>query len=115
MVDSVVDCGHGFTVGDGWLLLAPDSRILTPWRPVLDAAWLAALFAPLGYWGSRNRASVAAWAVATAALLLVPVATALLPTPVFQVSGAGIGVALGMVTRRHFEARLGHSPGAEVG
>lgn len=97
-VDGVVDCGYGFTVGDGWLLLAPDYQVLTTWRPIVDPAWLAMLFLPLGYWG-RN-ASPATWALAAAALLVVPAATALRATPMSQLASAGFGAALGMATRR---------------
>jgi hypothetical protein len=107
-LDGSLECGHGFTVGDGWLLLAPEHRILARLRPILGAVWVAALFVPLGYWGRRNRASGLAWAAAAAALLLAPAATALLPTPVSQVAGAGCGTVFGLACWRHLEGR--HQP-----
>jgi len=103
-VDRDVECGHGFAVGDGWLLLAPDYRFLARWRPTLGAAWLAALFLPLGYWGRSGAADAAAWAAAASALLLVPLALPLRSTPVSQIAGAGFGALLGMAARRRFTA-----------
>jgi VanZ family protein len=109
-LDGFLECGHGFTVGDGWLLLAPDHRILTPLRQVLGAAWVAALFVPLGYWGGWNGTSGVAWAIAAAALLLASSVTALLPTPMSQVAGAGCGALLGAACRRQFEGRRQPDP-----
>jgi VanZ like family len=107
-IDGAVDCGHGFTVGDGWRLLAPDFRILDLGRPWLDAAWLAALFLPLGYWGRTDVASAAAGTIAAAALFLVPAATALIATPGVEIAGAGCGVVVGVLLRRHFGTRGSH-------
>jgi hypothetical protein len=101
-IDGEVDCGHGFTVGDGWLFVAPDYRVVASSRPLLDVAWLAALFLPLGYWGRMNYASAVACALAAIALFVVPAVTALRATPVLQVAGAGLGAVLGMVVRRRF-------------
>jgi VanZ family protein len=99
-VDRAPQCGLGPTLGDGWSLLAPDYRILAQWRPVVCAAWLAALFAPLGYWGRRTAANAAVWAAAAGALVLVPAVAALRPTPVSQFAGAGCGALFGAVARR---------------
>jgi hypothetical protein len=100
------------TVGDGWLLVAPDYRVLTAWRPIVDAAWLAALFLPLGYWGRRSAATAAAWVVVVTAFLCAPGATALRATPVYQFAGAAIGAGIGLAARRHGEALAGHLHGA---
>jgi len=110
-IDGAFDCGHGFTVGDGWQLLAPDYRILAAWRVILSATWLAALFLPLGFWGRWDAASAATWAVAWTALLLAPAITALRATPVSEVTGAGFGAALGIAVRRHVETRFGPQRG----
>jgi hypothetical protein len=105
-IDSVVECGHGLTLGDGWTLLAPDRWIPESWRPLVPPLWLAALFAPLGYWSRGDKASgtATAWLIAAAALLSVPAATALRATPWEQILGAGCGAVLGIASRRHFAA-----------
>ena len=111
-VDGMLDRGHGFTVGDAWLLLAPDFRVVAAWRTVLEATWMAALFLPLGYWGRRDTASVVAWGLAVTALFLAPVVTELRPTPGLQFAGAGFGAALGTLSRRHLPERPRH-PGCK--
>jgi hypothetical protein len=105
-VDRRTDCGYGFSVGDGWQLLLFDVPLLAPWRAALGVAWLAGLFAPLGFFGRGNFVGTTAWAIAAAALALAPFA-GLRPTPVSQVAGAGAGLALGLAARRIAAGRLG--------
>lgn len=107
-VDGAAHCGRGLTVGDGWRFLAPDYRVLAPWQPALAAAWIAAWFVPLGYWGRPSARNAVAWAAAAGALVLVPAIAPLRPTPVSQLVGAGLGAAFGMAARRHLAARPGH-------
>lgn len=104
-LDGVPDCGHGFTVGDGWLLLAPSNRLVSHLRPSLQLAWIAALFAPLGFWARPDPLSGAALAAAAGSLLLAPAATALAPTPMSQVVSAGCGIASGFLCRRQLTGR----------
>jgi hypothetical protein len=111
----VLECGLGLTLGDGWLLLAPDALGLASLHPILNMAWMAALFLPLGYWGRKNWPSLAGCAVAATALFAVPAVTPLLSTPASQLLAAACGAGLGQVARRHFEARIGHSRRVEVG
>ena len=98
----------GLALGDGWRFLAPDFRILAPGRPIFAAAWIAALFAPLGWFARRSAVTAVAWAAAAGALVLVPAVEPLRPTPPSELAGAGIGAALGLAARRHFAARPGH-------
>ena len=106
-VDRSVNCGYGFSVGDGWLLIGLEGRVLGAWRSGLGIVWLACLFAPLGMFGRGNPVASAAWAISVAALFLSPM-TGLRPTPVSQLAGAGVGVALGFGARR-IAAQLGGS------
>ena len=108
-VDRDRNCGYGFTVGDGWQLFTPDDRIAGIARWPFASAWLALLFLPLGYWGRRDGASLAAGGIAAAALLLAPFVTPLRPTPVSQVASAGCGAALGLAARRRFAALPAHA------
>ncbi len=103
-VDRGPKCGYGFSVGDGWRLLAPDYRIMSVWRPALDVVWLASLFFPIGFWGRRDGVSWTAGAIAVAALLLAPFVAPLRPTPVSQMAGAGFGAVLGIAARLRFAA-----------
>jgi hypothetical protein len=104
-VDRSVNCGYGFSVGDGWLLFGLEGRVLGAWRPALGFVWVACLFAPLGLFGRGNALANAAWAIAVAALFLAPM-TGLRPTPVSQLAGAGAGAAFGCAAR-WVAARLG--------
>jgi VanZ family protein len=108
-VDGTAECGHGPTAGDGWRLVVPDWRILARARAVLETSWLAALFAPLGFWARRNAATATAWAASAAALVLVPAVLPLRPTPLTQVAEAGLGVGLGLAARRPFASAAAHA------
>jgi hypothetical protein len=97
-------CGLGFTLGDGWQLIAPDLRALDAARPLLAALWIALLFAPLGFWMRGSAADLLAGAAALAVLFVLPGALRLLPTPPMQLGAAACGAALGAVVRRLIEA-----------
>lgn len=110
------ECGLGFTAGSGWgFLLYVDS--LPAWMKALaNAGWLALLALPLGVWLRRRPESLAALAVAAAALAILPVHAGLLPTPPLQWLGAAAGISAGLVLRRLLspraarEARTHHAP-----
>ena len=93
-------CGLGFTVGNAWALLDyPES--FPPWvRTLLDDAWVAGLLVPLGFWMTGWVASSLLLAAVTAALVAVPPAMGLVPTPGGEFVGAIVGLGLGLGLRR---------------
>lgn len=93
-VDDAQECGLGPTLGDGWLLLAPEVPGHGVAR-VLGALWIAALFVPVGYWGAASRRPAVSWATAAAGLILAPALTGLLATPASQLAGGVAGLAAG--------------------
>jgi len=91
--------GLGFTVGSGWaLLMYPEA--LPPWfKTLLTCAWVAALWAPAGFWArTRGDAWVMGGAVA-AGLLGVPAVTPLCATPLLYWAAAGLGGVAGVGMR----------------
>jgi VanZ family protein len=98
-VNGAAECGRGPTEGDGWQLVVPDWRTLAPAHALFETGWLAALFAPLGFWARRNAATAVAWAASAAALALVPTMLSLRPTPLAQFASAGLGAGLGIAAR----------------
>lgn len=100
---------YGFSVGDGWRLIAPELRIVAQVGTALSAVWIAALFVPIGYWGTWNAATAAAGALAMGALLLAPAFSPLQPTSLTEVAQSAAGALIGVLSRRHFNARHGHS------
>ncbi len=99
-VNEAARCGLGFTVGDGWSVLAPDIRALALARTALGSIWVAGLLFPLGFWGRRNAPTALACAAVASALLLGPAPSGLLPTPLAQLVGAGCGALAGATVSR---------------
>jgi hypothetical protein len=102
-------CGLGHTVGDGWRLLASELRLAPRVREGLAAAWIGALWLPIGYGFALAAAPLAAVAAAAAATLVTPRFAGLLPTPWWQLTAAALGFALGLVLQRR---RPGSAAGA---
>jgi hypothetical protein len=70
-----------------------------PWlMRVLDAGWLAGLWAPVGFSARRRRALWAGGSL-LAGLGLAPVLTGLLPTPASQWVGGLAGMLAGMTVQ----------------
>ncbi|HEX8905828.1 MAG TPA: VanZ family protein, partial [Longimicrobiaceae bacterium] len=93
-------CGLGPTAGSGWgMALYPDA-IARRFEPWIDAAWVMLLFAPLGFWLRRGAWGVMGMVIALAALVALPVAGMLAPTPPLQWAGAALGIAVGAAVRR---------------
>jgi hypothetical protein len=80
------------------MILFPDG-IARRFGPVVDAAWVALLFLPLGFWLRRGRISLAAIALALAALAAIPAAGLMARTTVLEWMGATVGIGMGMVLR----------------
>jgi hypothetical protein len=98
-------CGLGFTLGDGWLSLAPDSRLLDAGRPGLSIVWVAGLMLPLGFWARRDVVTALAGALVIGTLLWAPGWLGVLPTPRSQGIAAGLGAMAGVGIRKALELR----------
>jgi hypothetical protein len=100
-VNGAGDCGVGFTAGSGWSLLQYVSSF-PPWLTgLLDAAWVAALLFPIGYWPARRRVRLVAVAAMAGALTAYPLLTGgLVATPLHQFAAAGAGLVLGHAVYR---------------
>ncbi|HEY2805659.1 MAG TPA: VanZ family protein [Gemmatimonadales bacterium] len=103
------DC-RGFTVGSSWRFVAPT---VAPDSALLDAAWLAILFVPVGYWGSR-RTRPLALAVGVLPMFILPIAAPgmMMSALTFAGAAAGMlgGVLAGVAYARHSLRRgTGHA------
>jgi hypothetical protein len=103
-------CQVGPTLGRGWAVLVYPAAIAHRWADALvDVAWVAVLFFPLGFWTTRR-----AMALSVGALVLLlgalPTVVGLVPTTLGEWVGACVSVATGYaiaaLVRRHLsEAR----------
>jgi len=93
-------CDVGFTAGRGWGLLLYREAIPGYGKRALDLAWLAALFAPAGFWLRRGREPVAAATLAVTGLVLIPPAAGLLATPPIEIAAALVGIGAGTAAGR---------------
>ena len=101
-------CGLGFTIGRAWALIGFPETFPSWLRILLDDGWLAGLLMPLGFWLTGRRTGPLVVLAVAAGLVLVPVATGLMPTPPGGLAGAAVGLALGLGLRR----RLARPPRA---
>ncbi len=97
-------CPLGFSAGSGWRLVWFPQSLPPAAGPWLNAAWLAALFVPLGLWLRASIVSAAAIAAAALALLATPLA-GLLPPPPAEIGAAAAGIALGAALRALLASR----------
>jgi len=113
-------CGLGFTAGMAWTLLIGSSGFSAGLTTLLNAAWVAVLLLPLGFWTRPSLGSVGTLAIAVLGLTWVPQAVGLLATPVTEWLGAaagyGTGAWLGTLARRvQNHAPSGGSPHVRAG
>ena len=106
-------CGLGPAAGSGWGMVIYPDEIARRWGRWIDAAWVMALFAPLGLWIGRRGWAMAGTALAFAALAILPTAGVLAPTPLLQWAGAACGLAVGAGAARMFFRRGEHARPAE--
>ena len=115
----------GASPGAGWSLLAYPDAIGRRWGWLLNAAWLACLCVPIGFWATGRLAFVAAAALALCLLLTPGIAgTAAASGP--EWIGAALGFLLGKSlavlcvrqggrrnywVRARYAERLGDEPG----
>jgi hypothetical protein len=107
-VDAIERCGIGPTLGRGWSALIYPAAVPHRWADdLIDIAWTAALFFPLGFWTTRRTRALS---LVTAIVLLgvVPSIVGLVPTSLGEWLGAFVGIGLGYViaesVRRRFPA-----------
>lgn len=117
-LDGAERCGLGYPAGRSWALLlalnAP-ARVLD----LLDAAWMALLFLPIGWWAGRQPVSWLAALLAGLAVLGVSAVSVLRPADLVAVGGMVFGLGAGWTLWRRdgpartFERRSsGPGPGA---
>lgn len=90
----------GWSAGRGWAVLVGGTSRGKTWLDRLDAAWIGLLLLPAGFLARGRRELAGALAAAAAALFLIPLALAQLPTPPFQWLGATLGASAGLWLRR---------------
>jgi hypothetical protein len=92
-------CGIAFAVDDGWQLLF-SLESAPPWLySLMGLAWLAALFAPIGFWVRRTALGFAAIVIAVVALVVCPEILGLSRTSWNQWAGALAGIVAGIHVR----------------
>lgn len=109
-------CGLGHRAGRGWaLLLGPGpaadlargaEAVVEAGAPsadsvgrALDAAWVALLFLPLGFWARPRRGWRLGLVLAGAGLLAAPAAGPLLPAGAAEAAGVAVGLIAGVAGR----------------
>lgn len=100
---------HGFTLAQGWSLLAYAAHAPDPWYRVGDLVWLAVLFGPLGWWAMGPRSLFGAATLAGGGLLFVPTVTSALPTPPPLILFACAVAGFAYVARRRLDPLSGDS------
>jgi VanZ like family len=98
-VNATEHCGVGYTTGSGWALLLGDEPVSRWLQPVLNVAWTAVLFLPVGLLARFSWASTGTATSLLAALLILPPLIGLLPTPASEFLGAVVGLLSGVAVR----------------
>jgi hypothetical protein len=99
-------CRIGPTPGRGWAVLIYPSAIPHRWADdLIDAAWMALLFFPLGFWTTRRSL---VFSVGAAVLLLgaLPLAVGLVATTLPEWLGACVGLVVGYAAAHAVRRRL---------
>lgn len=110
-------CDLGYTIGDGWKLIFYPEGWSSWILAVINACWVAGCVIGVGFWAARTadgrrRATMAKVAVglALAGLIVVPIATNLKATTLWEWIGALLGIEVGLVLgTRALTSRLGES------
>ncbi len=97
-------CRLTFGPGRGWSLLRHAAGGARAWTGLADAAWLAALFAPLG-WCASSRRGVWGSAALLLALGVLPPLAGLLPAGIGEWTGGAAGLLLGTAGRARCRPR----------
>jgi VanZ family protein len=105
-VDDVETCGLGFTPGRTWGLLLYLEGLSEQGRAVLDAAWMLALFVPIGLLADSPRSVAAAGVVAALGLSIAALVTRLTAPTWAEAAAACAGLVLGQVAVRRAQSAL---------
>jgi len=105
-VDAIERCGIGPTLGRGWSALIYPAAVSHRWADdLIDIAWTAALFFPLGFWTTRRTRALSL--VAAIVLLgVVPSIVGLVPTSLGEWLGAWASIGLGYATAERVRRRF---------
>ncbi len=97
-LNSVQRCGLGYTIGDGWKLIY-NPQSWPPWAlALINTLWTAGCVIGVGFWGLRgDSAAIRRIAIAIAILgaLIVPLATHLNATTLYEFLGVLGGIVAG--------------------
>jgi hypothetical protein len=109
-VQAEAHCELGFTAGSGWALVTGDRAGGGGSGMVLNAAWLALLFLPLGRLARMRVAVLILIAAVWYMVVRLPVDTVLLPAPLTDLAGAAAGMMAGGLLRWRSLRRLTDAP-----
>jgi hypothetical protein len=99
-VDGKVQCGLGYTVGDGWRFVM-SNRLWPEWVDrSLTALWIIGLLFAVGWWSEGTTRTILAGAGLLALMFALPLSTALVSTPLLQGVAALAGIFAGLLARR---------------
>jgi hypothetical protein len=105
-VAEVERCRIGPTLGRGWSALVYPAAIAHRWADALiDIAWTALLFFPLGFWTTR-RTFVISLGAALILLGGLPTIVGLVPTTLGEWLGAGASMVAGYIVAAKIRGRL---------
>ena len=110
VVNQLVTCARGLTLGSGWRYLLDVARLPIALLGVVNAAWLFALALPIGLWSTTDSRAALGAATVAAVLVLLPTPLSLEATPPLELTGGVLGVALGFAFRRGFKANSASAP-----
>jgi VanZ family protein len=94
----------GFTAGMGWTLLLYGQGFPRWMHPMLTMSWMIGLAFPVGYWACSRWETWVGIALLTIALLLLPWATGLSPTPPGELAAGLAGFLGGLTFRRRYRS-----------
>lgn len=105
-LDEVERCRIGPTLGRGWSALVYPAAITHRWADALiDVAWTALLFLPLGFWTTRRNLALSL-GIAIVLLGAAPAVFRLVPTTIGEWVGASASIVVGFTIAAMIRRRL---------
>lgn len=99
-------CGAGFTGAGGWALFYAPRSLDEDRQWMADAAWLALLALPAGYWASPGLALLFLIGLSWYGAIRLPIDTVARPLPPLALLGIATGLALGMLLAAAIRRRM---------